>query len=476
MLREPATLIAYRRFLLDIVLTAVSFLVAHQARSHLLPLVFPGTFPSGLYPLSQYLPLLGAVLLVWSALLAAQRVAGPGEAFGFPREIARALRVPLLGAGVLAAAGYLFRLTFVSRPFLLLFAAINAAALVGARIAERRTRWGRRLLEAPERVVVVVGCDDEAVRLARVIAAHRAWGLTLRGLVDADGCGREEVDGLAVVGDVAGIASLLTREVIDEVVLAVPVRQLGELEGVLLGCQELGVRVRLALRPFQHVAPQLTVEPLDGVPLLTFATMPTAPLALFVKRIVDVGAAAVALVISSPLLLAAALAIRLTSPGPVFFRQERCGLRGRRFRVLKFRTMVPGAEARKEEVAHLNVMDGPAFKAPDDPRITPAGRLLRRWSIDELPQLVNVLRGEMSLVGPRPSVPEEVERYEPWQRRRLAMKPGITCLWQVSGRSELDFATWMELDLAYIDSWSLWLDLRILLLTVPAVLSRRGAA
>jgi len=174
--------------------------------------------------------------------------------------------------------------------------------------------------------------------------------------------------------------------------------------------------------------------------------------------------------------LAAAVAIRLTSRGSVLFRQERCGLRGRRFEVLKFRTMVHGADALKDAVAHLNVMDGPAFKAPDDPRITRVGRLLRRWSIDELPQLVNVLRGDMSLVGPRPSVPEEVEHYEPWQRRRLAMKPGITCLWQISGRSELDFATWMELDLAYIDSWSLWLDLRILLLTVPAVLSRRGAA
>jgi len=475
-LREPATLIAYRRFLLDIVLTAVSFLVAHQARSHLLPLLLPSVFPGGLYPVSQYLPLLAAVLLVWSMLLATRRAGGPGEVFGLPREIARALRVPVLGTVALAAAGYLLRLQFVSRPFLLLFAITNAAALVAARVAERRTRWGRKLLEAPERVVVVVGCDEEAVRLARVVRAHRAWGLTLRGLVDADGCARSEIEGLPVVADVAGLADLLTREVIDEVVLAVPVRQLAELEGVLLGCQELGVRVRLALRLFQHVKPGLEVEPLDGVPLLTFATMPTAPLALFVKRVFDVTAAASALVVSTPVWLAAAVAIRLTSRGSVLFRQERCGLRGRRFEVLKFRTMVHGADALKDAVAHLNVMDGPAFKAPDDPRITRVGRLLRRWSIDELPQLVNVLRGDMSLVGPRPSVPEEVEHYEPWQRRRLAMKPGITCLWQISGRSELDFATWMELDLAYIDSWSLWLDLRILLLTVPAVLSRRGAA
>jgi lipopolysaccharide/colanic/teichoic acid biosynthesis glycosyltransferase len=159
----------------------------------------------------------------------------------------------------------------------------------------------------------------------------------------------------------------------------------------------------------------------------------------------------------------------------VLFRQERCGLRGRRFILLKFRTMVEDADRRRPEVDHLNVMDGPVFKAPGDPRVTGLGRWLRRSSLDELPQLVNVLRGDMSLVGPRPPLPDEVARYQSWQRRRLAMKPGLTCLWQVSGRSGLDFATWMELDLAYIDSWSLWLDLRILARTVPAVLRGRGA-
>ena len=171
-----------------------------------------------------------------------------------------------------------------------------------------------------------------------------------------------------------------------------------------------------------------------------------------------------------------ALAIRLSSRGPVLYRQVRCGLQGRRFELLKFRTMVEGADRMQPELAHLNVMDGPVFKAPGDPRVTRVGRWLRRWSLDELPQLVNVLKGDMSLVGPRPPLPEEVERYEPWQRRRLAMKPGLTCLWQVSGRSELDFGTWMAMDLAYIDHWSLWLDFKILLRTVPAVLGGRGAS
>jgi exopolysaccharide biosynthesis polyprenyl glycosylphosphotransferase len=474
-LREPARLIAYRRLLLDELLTAASFLAAHQLRSHLGPVLLPSVFPGGLYPLATYLPLLPFVLVVWGLLLTALRAAAPGEAFSLPREIGRVVRAVALGVLLVASAGYLFRLEFVSRPFLLLFGATSAVTLTLARVIERRTAWGRRLLQAPERVVVVVGCDDAAVELAGRIAAHRLWGFTVRGLIDADNCGRATAGGLPILADVARLPQLLAAEVIDEVVLAVAPRQLGDQEDLLLRCQELGVRVRVALRPFAHLQPRLEVERFDGVPLLTFATMPTATLALFVKRVADVVVSALGLIVTLPLSALIAVLIKLSSPGPVLFRQERCGLRGRRFVVLKFRTMVEDADRRRSEVDHLNVMDGPVFKAPDDPRVTGLGRWLRRSSLDELPQLVNVLRGDMSLVGPRPPLPDEVARYQPWQRRRLAMKPGLTCLWQVSGRSGLDFATWMELDLAYIDSWSLWLDLRILAQTVPAVLRGRGA-
>ena len=477
MLRESTKLIAYRRLLVDLLLTAASFLLAHQLRSHVLPLVAPHAFPGGLYPVGVYLPLFAAVLVVWGVLLGVQQAAAPAELATLRREVVVAVRIPVLGALAIAAAGYLLRFDFVSRPFLLLFAATNAAALAGARVAERRTRWGARLVEVPERVVLVVGVNDHAVALAKLVASHRAWGFTLKGLVDPGEGAGGDVDGLPVVATVGEVPELLTREVVDEVVIAVPTRQLGELEGLLLACQELGVRVRVALQPFPHLTPRVDVEVLDGVPLLTFATMPTAPLALFVKRVLDVVAALVILVLTSLLWPVIALGVRLSSPGPVFFRQVRCGRGGRRFTLLKFRTMVEDAERRRSDVEHLNVIpDGPAFKAPDDPRITAVGRWLRRWSLDELPQLLNVLRGDMALVGPRPAIPGEVARYAPWQRRRLAMKPGLTCLWQISGRSDLDFATWMELDLAYIDHWSLWLDLKILALTFPAVLGGRGAA
>ncbi len=171
-----------------------------------------------------------------------------------------------------------------------------------------------------------------------------------------------------------------------------------------------------------------------------------------------------------------ALLIKITAGGQVLYRQTRCGLNGRRFTLYKFRTMIEGAEERQRELLHLNEMDGPVFKLKQDPRVTWIGRFLRRFSLDELPQLWNVLRGDMSLVGPRPPIPDEVARYQRWQRRRLSMKPGLTCLWQISGRNQIDFDRWMKLDLEYIDSWSPWLDVKILLKTVPAVLSGRGAS
>ena len=251
---------------------------------------------------------------------------------------------------------------------------------------------------------------------------------------------------------------------------------LPKLEDIFLLCEEMGVKTRLVLDFFPHVLARVELEELQGTPLLTFSTTPTDDFALLIKRGVDVGLSILVVVVSAVPVLLAALLIKLTSRGPVLFRQTRCGLNGRPFTLLKLRTMVHGAEERLPEVKHLNSHEGPVFKAVNDPRVTRFGRLVRRFSLDELPQLWNVLRGEMSLVGPRPPLPEEVARYERWQRRRLSMKPGVTGLWQVSGRNDIPgFEEWMALDLAYIDNWSLALDAKILLRTIPTVLSGRGA-
>jgi exopolysaccharide biosynthesis polyprenyl glycosylphosphotransferase len=215
------------------------------------------------------------------------------------------------------------------------------------------------------------------------------------------------------------------------------------------------------------------LETFGGMPILALVYGPDRTIGLLIKRLLDVAASSVALVLFSPLLLAIALAVRLQDGAPVLFRQIRVGLHGRPFRVVKFRTMVPDAEARLDDVLEMNELSGHAFKLSDDPRISQTGSWLRKTSLDELPQLWNVLRGEMSLVGPRPPLPREVAGYDIWHRRRLSMKPGITGLWQVSARREEDFDRWVELDLDYIDGWSIWLDLKIILRTVPAMLQGR---
>jgi exopolysaccharide biosynthesis polyprenyl glycosylphosphotransferase len=194
------------------------------------------------------------------------------------------------------------------------------------------------------------------------------------------------------------------------------------------------------------------------------------------KRVIDVIGASLLLILLSPVLVAAAIAVRLGSPGPVLFRQTRCGLNGRQFEMLKLRSMVADAESRRVALLELNEMGGPVFKIQNDPRVTLVGRFIRRWSIDELPQIWNVLRGDMSLVGPRPPIPEEVAEYRASDRRRLSMRPGLTCLWQIAGRNTIGFDDWVKLDLQYIDSWSLALDLWILLRTPAAVLKRTGAS
>jgi exopolysaccharide biosynthesis polyprenyl glycosylphosphotransferase len=214
---------------------------------------------------------------------------------------------------------------------------------------------------------------------------------------------------------------------------------------------------------------------MDGIPMLAFVRTPTDVVALALKRAFDIVASALALAVLSPVLAAVAVAVKLESPGPVLFGQRRVGRNGRAFRMLKFRSMYVDAEARLDALRAQNEMSGPVFKMRNDPRVTRLGRFLRRSSLDELPQFWNVLKGEMSVVGPRPPVPSEVHEYKRWQRRRLSVRPGITCIWQISGRSNVDFDRWMELDLQYIDSWSLAGDIAICLKTIPAVLSARGA-
>lgn len=388
------------------------------------------------------------------------------------RIFTRAFQQSAIAVTALVFVEYTQRLD-LSRPFLGLWALLTFLLLGAGRLAIRSgyRRWAGAT--ADRRFVYIAGTAETALRLARLVEQSGRYGLELGGFL-ADQPGRIRLSRDYPVHAFSELPRLLETSVVDDLLFAVDSRQLAELEDLLLLCEEEGVRTRFHLGFLPHLHSRVDLEFLAGEPLLTFAGAPHDDFRLLVKRAVDIALAGAALLALWPVLLLIAALVRLTSPGPAIFRQVRCGLNGRRFVLYKFRTMTADAEARKAELAHLNVKKT-AFKIPNDPRLTPLGRWLRKFSLDELPQLWNVLKGEMSLVGPRPPVPEEVERYERWQRRRLRMRPGLTCLWTLAGRDELDFDEWMRLDLDYIDHWSLLLDAEIILRTMPHVLFGRGA-
>lgn len=475
MLKEQARTVAYWVWITDLALTAAAFMLAWALRSHLAPMLFPGLFPTELYPLSRYLGLLPFVLIIWTALLLSRETYSSRRVISLSAEAWQVLQIVVLGSLALATTGWALRLDFVSRPFLLLFAGLDLIFLLAEKLSLRLLAREVRARGYNYRNLLIVGLNNRAAEVARIIEEHPHWGLRLLGFVAPNGDAPGEFHGRRVLGRSEDLEKILEEQVVDEVFFILSRRQLDEFESAILLCSELGIRSRVALY-FPHLKARVLMEDLEGIPLLTFTTTPASAFQLFLKSLLDFTLSALGLILLSPLMLLIALAIKLSSRGPVFFIQERCGLNGRRFRLYKFRTMVRDAEKKKAEIEHLNRVEGHAFKAPDDPRITPIGRILRRSSLDELPQLINILQGKMSLVGPRPPIPEEVEHYQRWQRRRLSMRPGLTGLWQVSGRAGIeDFNHWIRLDLQYIDQWSLWLDVRILLKTIPAVLSGKGA-
>jgi exopolysaccharide biosynthesis polyprenyl glycosylphosphotransferase len=388
-------------------------------------------------------------------------------------EIGRILKALLSVAVVQAAAIYFLRMHVdVSRPFFAAYFATALLLLAGDRILLRGAVHRARRGGLNSRVFAVVGSGDLANDVVSTVADHPEWGLVFAGNIVEEGAVLAPEN---LLGSVSQIGQILDDNVIDEVIFAVPRDRHAEVQEAFRDCQARGADARVCLDLFELDGARAVLGDLDGLPMLSFSRAPSDGVALLLKRAFDVVSSAAALVLFSPVILATAIAVKLESPGPVFFRQVRVGKNGRPFRMFKFRSMRVDAEDRLEALRLQNEASGPVFKMRNDPRVTRVGGFIRRYSIDELPQFLNVLSGEMSVVGPRPPVPAEVRQYERWQRRRLSVKPGITCTWQVSGRSDVSFDRWMELDLAYIDSWSLWQDVRICFETIPAVLTSRGA-
>ena len=327
------------------------------------------------------------------------------------------------------------------------------------------------------RNVLVIGTNTRAQNFVQTLNQHRDLGLKVIGILDEDmEMVGKKIDEYDVIGTFKDLATVLENNVVDQVVIITTHSNLDKVEPLIHHCETTGTTISVAVDFFN---PRMTIgrgESILGIPMVTFQTVPDKIGQLILKRLTDMFVSGILLLLTLPLNLILAILVKTTSKGPVFFVQQRVGLQGRIFNLYKFRTMCDDAEDKLADLKHMNEMQGPAFKIANDSRITPIGKFLRKWSLDELPQLWNIFHGEMSLVGPRPPMPREVEQYDYWQRRRLSMRPGLTGLWQVSGRNNIaKFDEWVKLDLRYIDSWSIKEDLKIILRTIPAVLKGSGA-
>ena len=394
------------------------------------------------------------------------------------REFGDILRSALFLAVATFTVLFLLKLPDVSRFLLLALFTTQLAVTLAGRLAIRGLAVGLRARGRNTRYLLVIGVGPAARSFADRVEARVDLGLSVIGHLapipgDATTPIPETVGGRLVLGQVTDIERTLHDRIVDEVAICLPLESLELVEPITRLCEEEGKIVRIPGPPAGLTIEGGRLESFDGLDVLSLVYGPDRAISLILKRLLDIVGAAAALIALSPVFVAIGATIVTRDGRPVLFRQQRVGLHGRLFTLVKFRTMVPDAEARLGELLDQNELRGHVFKITEDPRLSRTGRWLRRTSLDELPQFWNVLRGEMSLVGPRPPLPREVAAYDLWHRRRLSMKPGMTGLWQVSARGEEDFDRWVALDLDYIDRWSIWLDLKIMLRTIPAMLQGR---
>jgi exopolysaccharide biosynthesis polyprenyl glycosylphosphotransferase len=422
--------------------------------------------------------LCAAMLLVWYIVFNLQGIYRSHRLSRFTEELREIGRAVFLASLMLLMVAQIGRWRTVTLWTAVCVGVIGLALIVSMRVLLRLNLRRLRLRGHNIKTLLIVGGGPRARWFANEVRERTDLGYRIVGYVDDEtNFNGHGVKGIPRLGDVDDLPCIIANGVIDEVFVALPIKsQYAQIETAINLLEEQGIMVHLFTDHFPHRLARSHPSDFEGAPLLSLHSAPPVTWRTEIKRMLDIIVASSLLLLSSPLLALVALAIKLDSKGPVFFIQDRVGFNKRRFRMLKFRTMCVDAEARMHEIEHLNEKDGPIFKITNDPRMTRVGKWLRKASIDELPQLINVLLGEMSIVGPRPlSVRDALRMEVAWQKRRFSVKPGLTCLWQVSGRNNLSFEQWMELDLEYIDRWSLGLDGLILLRTIPAILLARGA-
>lgn len=472
MLRERISLFRRLTVFGDLLLTAGSFVLAYYLRRD-----FAGAALLPISPIQDYLWVLVIVLPTWWLLFTLHGAYYSQRTTPTLALIWMVLRVAFWGGIILFAALFAFKSFLISRWLIGAFLVINTATLSFEKVLFMSWLHYIRKKGYNFRTVLIVGIGDRLKEVMDKIEQHPGWGMQVIGFVAIDPLQtNSSMYGIQRLGMLHNVPDILHQHVIDEVIFATPIGYIDRIESAVRACEELGIKTQISMHFYTPTIAKTYVEDMDGLPMLTYSAIPEEVGKLLCKRVFDVAVAIVGVALFSPLLLAIALVIKVTSPGPILFTQKRIGLNGRVFWCYKFRTMVQNAEALRAGLEVQNEMTGPVFKMKNDPRVNTVGRFFRKYSLDELPQLFNVLVGDLSLVGPRPPIVDEVRQYERWQRRRLSMRPGITGVWQVAGRNRVaEFDDWVRMDLQYIDNWSLTLDMKILLKTIPTVLSGRGA-
>ncbi len=469
MLRQQAKLFTKLSMAADACVICAALVLGYHFRTR---------FHGKLLSLYNYLWVLVVILPVWFSLLKRQGLYASIRRLSIFDIFSKLVNVQLLGGLLTASVIYFVDRDRYSRGLYLAFLCASFLLLFLEKVGVRLVLGFWRQRGFNTRNLLIVGTREKARKFHQLVEDHADWGLKILGFVQADEALTEgEIEGHPVLGGIEDLEGICKAHSVDEVVFCIPKDLVVGVEDLLQDLQELGITVRMVLDFYDLPSCKKDIGFFhDTLPILTFHTKSLDAQQLFLKRILDIFGALVGLCITALFFPVIAFAIKKDSPGPIFFGQERVGTSGRIFKCWKFRSMYIDAEERKKELMAQNEMKVAIFKIKDDPRITRVGRFLRKTSLDELPQFWNVLRGEMSLVGTRPPTPAEVAQYENWHRRRISIKPGITGMWQTSGRNRIeDFDEIVRLDLYYIDKWSIWLDILILLKTVRAVLAGSGS-
>jgi exopolysaccharide biosynthesis polyprenyl glycosylphosphotransferase len=471
-------LISIIHSVLDIILVISAFIIAYFLKNYVLPLPLGGLTIAPNY----YIVLLLAIIIMYLTFNFFDNY----KSFSGKRysEIyLDMIKGVSTGMFILIASLYVFKIADVSRILLGIFY-IDLIILLSLSkglifIINRSSESNIHNIKN----ILIIGSHQRAKQIIDLITFSKA-NMNILGCLEVDSAkvGIEVKNGIRVLGTMENLKSIVLTGVVDEVIFAMALGKIQNVDKYMLLIEEIGIHVRII--PDWHIHSllykpkfaQILFDNFFGTPTMVVSPTSSMHRELFVKSLIDYSSAIFFFILLLPLFLLIGSAIKIFSWGPVFFKQERLGLNGRKFYLYKFRTMVPDAEKLLEKLRHLNEADGPAFKIEKDPRIIPfIGKILRKTSLDELPQLINIIKGEMSMVGPRPPIPSEVEQYDVWQRRRLSMKPGLTCIWQIApNRNDIGFNQWMEMDLEYIDTWSLKLDFTILLNTLKTVIAGHG--